>query len=73
MNPLELFIDSNGSLTLQEQVLYLRKLSNKDKKKYLDSLEKYCISFLEEYKKDYKNIQIFVFVNLKVVKWFIFS
>ena len=61
MNPLELFIDSNGSLTLQEQVLYLRKLSDKDKKKYLNSLEENCISFLEEYKNDYKNLQIFAY------------
>ena len=37
MNPLELFIASDGSLTLQEQVLYLCKLSDKDKRKYLNT------------------------------------
>ena len=61
MNPLELFIASDGSLTLQEQVLYLSKLSDKDKRKYLNSLEEYCISFLEEYKNDYKNLQVFAY------------
>ena len=61
MNPLELFIASTGSITLQEQVLYLCKLSDKDKKKYLDSLKEYCISFLEEYKNDYKSLQVFAY------------
>ena len=61
MSPLELFIASDGSLTLQEQVLYLSKLSDNDKRKYLNSLKEYCISFLEEYKNDYKNLQIFAY------------